>query len=190
MKIYLYCHKNFNPDMEAYWNKYFSNEDDVEVVCGDICQAKVDAIVSPANSYGFMNGGLDAKLTLRFGETVSNDIQQVLREEYGRELLIGESVCVETHDNKCPYVICSPTMIIPMNISNTINVFLSTRASLIEASINKLNSIAFSAMGTGVGKFPKDVCAKQMYLAYREFKDGWGQPDYLCEAIKSYKELL
>jgi len=191
MKIYLYYLSNLNPQIKEPWIKYFKDCPDVEIVDGDICVAKVDAIVSPANSYGFMCGGLDGSLTHRFGMKISERIKAELRENYKRELLIGESFTVPTDDNKCPNIICAPTMIVPMDISNTINVFLSTRASLQEAKEQKFDSVAISAMGLGVGKVEPEICAKQMFEAYKEvFVDGWLEPKTIYDCRVNYFYLL
>jgi len=190
MKVQLYYLEKINPQIKPYWEKYFKDFDDVEIINGDICQAEVDAIVSPANSYGFMCGGLDRYLTQRFGEQISTKIKTTLKEDYKRELLIGEALAIETNDSKCPYIISAPTMIVPMDISNTINVFLSTRACLQEAKEMKLSSIAISAMGLGVGKVPPEICAKQMFEAYREvFITGWSEPMTIYDSVVNYHYL-
>ena len=41
------------------WREYFAGVNCVEFVEGDICDVACDAVVSPANSFGFMDGGLD-----------------------------------------------------------------------------------------------------------------------------------
>lgn len=82
-------------------------------------------------------------------------------------------------------------MIVPMDISNTINVFLSTRASLQEAKEQKFDSVAISAMGLGVGKVDPEICAKQMFEAYKEvFVDGWQEPKTIYDCRVNYLYLL
>lgn len=60
MQIYL---RDRNQNLVNFWNKVFANEDKIHVSCGDIFDngehMNVDAIVSPANSFGFMDGGID-----------------------------------------------------------------------------------------------------------------------------------
>lgn len=191
MKVYLYYLETINPQIRPYWEKYFKDVKDVQIINADICYAKVDAIVSPANSYGFMCGGLDRYLTKRFGEQISEKIKMTLKNDYKRELLIGEALAVETKNQDCPYIISAPTMIIPGDISNTINVFLSTRACLQEAKKMGLRSIAISAMGLGVGKVPPEICARQMLEAYKEvFVTGWKEPSTIYDIVVNYHYLI
>lgn len=41
------------------WKEFFETETSVTIIEADITQILCDAIVSPANSFGFMDGGLD-----------------------------------------------------------------------------------------------------------------------------------
>ena len=63
MKIYLLDRKAV---MDDCWNAYFSNEPDVTVVCDNLAHfldtIEVDCVVSPANSYGLMDGACGIKL--------------------------------------------------------------------------------------------------------------------------------
>lgn len=57
MKIYLL---DRNKEMTGAWKKYFS-EDEVEIVTADFknfmdSHLDIDAVVSPANSFGLMDG--------------------------------------------------------------------------------------------------------------------------------------
>lgn len=72
MKIYL---RDMNVQLADAWKMFFKNEPDVEVSSGDIWGVKADAIVSPANSYGFMDGGIDYVYSERFGSKMQNDLQ-------------------------------------------------------------------------------------------------------------------
>lgn len=190
LKIKLYAHQYYNPEIADEWRKVFKNCADVEVIVGDICEAEVDSIVSPANSFGFMNGGLDAQLTNRFGTIVQERIQSNLI-KMKRELLVGESMIVKTDDETVPYIISSPTMRLPMIISDTVNVYLATKASLMCAVDNHLGSIAFSAMGVGVGKVSIYNCANQMFKAYEEVILGkWSLPANLAIAGINHKDMI
>jgi O-acetyl-ADP-ribose deacetylase (regulator of RNase III) len=66
----------------------------VEVGQGDIFETKADAIVSPANSFGYMDGGIDAVYLERFGAGLQARLQAVLREEHHGELPVGHAVVV------------------------------------------------------------------------------------------------
>jgi O-acetyl-ADP-ribose deacetylase (regulator of RNase III) len=49
------------------WRDFFSAEEQVSIVEGDVTSLAVDAIVSPANSFGFMDGSLDHAISERLG---------------------------------------------------------------------------------------------------------------------------
>ena len=40
------------------WRTHFRERPDVQIIHGDITTVNCDAVVSPANSFGFMDGGL------------------------------------------------------------------------------------------------------------------------------------
>jgi hypothetical protein len=65
-----------NDELAQEWSRWFEDESEVEIVAGDICEVPVDAIVSPANSFGFMDGGLDQALSNRFGWDLQKQLQQ------------------------------------------------------------------------------------------------------------------
>ena len=55
------------------WEKFCGDLDFVEVHRGSILDVECDAVVSPANSFGFMDGGIDALYMAYFG----SDIQRL-----------------------------------------------------------------------------------------------------------------
>ncbi len=58
---------DLNPNMVAAWRKDFGNLQNVIVELEDLTKTECDAVVSPANSFGFMDGGVDLPLSERFG---------------------------------------------------------------------------------------------------------------------------
>ena len=51
------------------WNQVFAKEKDVEVVRSRFEDVpEYDCMVSPANSFGLMDGGIDAAITAYFGQ--------------------------------------------------------------------------------------------------------------------------
>lgn len=62
MKIYLI---DSNPKVVESWEKVFQNQ--VEIYEASIFDYQADAIVSPANSFGFMNGGIDFAISKNLG---------------------------------------------------------------------------------------------------------------------------
>jgi len=114
----------------AAWQQHFDGLDNVEIGQGDIFDVTADAIVSPANSFGYMDGGIDAVYIHRFGTGLQSRLQQRLVEEHHGELPVGQAVIVETVDEEIPWLVSAPTMRIPEPVPNTLNAYLAFRAAL------------------------------------------------------------
>lgn len=162
-----------NKEMCDAWSSYFQDCNDVEIYHTDIFNVPTDCIVSPANSFGFMDGSLDLAISNRFGWGVQKRLQQIIKEKFNGELLVGQATYIETNDPDTPYCISAPTMRVPMILGNeSINVYLATKAifnCIKNEPTIKINSITISGLGTGVGRVPYILCAKQMKYAYDSF---------------------
>ncbi len=160
------------------WTKFFSECGNVSVHHGSIFELDCDAIVSPANSFGFMDGGLDLLISRYLGWHVQERLQEIIKTKYHGELLVGQAEIVETSHEKIPYLISAPTMRVPKKIIKTVNAFLATRAILLLVKYGKMpdgkaisdivQTIAIPGLGTGVGELPPSICARQMRMAYDE----------------------
>jgi O-acetyl-ADP-ribose deacetylase (regulator of RNase III) len=62
-----YLLRDNNAAVVEAWRQHFAGCQDVEVSHGDIFHEPADAIVSPANSFGFIDGGIDMAYSQRFG---------------------------------------------------------------------------------------------------------------------------
>ena len=153
------------------WNALFAEQADVSIVDSDITTIDCDAIVSPANSFGFMDGGLDLALSKRFGWKIEKRLRAAIAELPERELLIGRTIVLPTDDERVPWLISAPTMRVPMsfNIATSINAYLAMKAILIAAKTHpKIESVAIPGLCTGVGKMPPEISCKQMFAAFNE----------------------
>lgn len=162
-----------SPRLVEAWKREFSRFADVEAICGDFFQRPADAMVSPANSFGIMDGGLDAAITDRLGPGVQGRLQDVIVDRYHGELPIGCAEVVETRDERWPYLIAAPTMRIPESAEFTINAYLAFRAILIAAQNfnrglgeRRIDSLVCPGLCTGIGRMPPHRCAGQMRMAY------------------------
>lgn len=155
------------------WRQHFAECPDVAVSAGDIFAEPADAVVSPANSFGFMDGGIDLAYSLRFGWHVQDRLQALLHAEHDGELPVGQAVIVETGDAQFPLLISAPTMRVPMDVSATVNAFLAFRAVIRAArAYNRtarrpIETILSPGLGTAVGRMHPQACARQMHHAYR-----------------------
>ena len=100
MKIQLTHYQD--KDLGAAWTRSFAGQKNVNIVEADIFAATVDAIVSPANSFGFMDAGLDLQLSERFGWDLQKELQKKIQARPIRELLVGDAIVVPTGDDKIP----------------------------------------------------------------------------------------
>ncbi len=165
------------------WKTFCENLPNVEIYHGSILDLSVDAVVSPANSFGFMDGGIDLLYSHHFGWQVQERLQKLIREKHHGELLIGHAEIVETDNLQIPFVISAPTMRVPMILKDTINPYLAARAVFLLIKhgtffdgvykgepINKfVQSVAFTGLATGVGRVGFNTCARQMQKAIEDF---------------------
>lgn len=153
------------------WQEFFGEEPNVTIIETDITQLSCDAVVSPANSFGFMDGGLDYALSERFGWDLEKKLQQRIKELPEGELLVGQAIVMETGDGTVPFLISAPTMRVPMNfnIDTSVNAYLAMKATLIQAKNHpEINSVAVPGLCTGVGRMAPMIAARQMFQAYKE----------------------
>lgn len=164
------------------WKKSCSDLSGVSVYDGSIFDVKCDAVVSPANSFGFMDGGIDLIYSHRFGWQVQERLQKLIRVKHHGELLIGRAEIVETDNEAIPYLIAAPTMRVPMILKETVNPYLAARSVLLlvkhsrfedgylkgEKLSDVIQTIAFPGLGTGIGQVSASACAHQVRVAIEE----------------------
>lgn len=168
MKIILSA---IDPKLIDAWKDFFATENNMTISEGDITKIKCDAIVSPANSFGFMDGGLDHALSERFGWDLEKRLQKMIKDLPEGELLVGQALLLETGNEDIPYLISAPTMRIPtnFNIDTSINAYLAMKAILIKAkSEDRISAVAIPGLCTGVGRMQPIIAARQMFQAYKE----------------------
>jgi O-acetyl-ADP-ribose deacetylase (regulator of RNase III) len=161
-----------NPEMIAAWTACFSDQPNVTVRGGNILMTTADALVSPANSFGFMDGGLDWSISELFEWRIQAIVQKAIQTKHHGELVVGAAEIVETGHERFRYLVCAPTMRTPQNVSSTMNAYLAMRAILLAIARHNaetkdpINSVSIPGLCTGVGRLPYDCCARQMRAAY------------------------
>ena len=188
--------RDLEPALVMEWEHHFQDVENVAVSCGDIWGVKADAIVSPANSFGFMDGGIDMVYTRRFGWGVQQRLQALLRAEYGGELLVGQAVVIETGDADYPWLISAPTMRVPMDINGTVNAYLAFRAVLNAVAAHNaqhpgaIRSVLCPGLGTATGELPYEICARQMQAAYLESQLSTSAPRDVNDILMRHYAML
>lgn len=166
------------PDYSLYtaFQEYFAYFPNVEIVNSYFEQlTEFDCLVSPANSFGMMDGGMDAAIIKFFGISLEKRVQQRILEDYLGEQPVGTSFIIETGHSKHPFLAHTPTMRVPMSIQGTDVPYTAMWAMLLAIrQHNKncrrlINSVACPGLGTGIGQVPYREAARQMSVAYDHF---------------------
>lgn len=194
------------------WESYCGDLEGVEIHRGNILKLNVDAVVSPANSFGFMDGGIDMVYSQHFGWKVQQQLQNQIQHFHNGELIVGNAEIVETQNSKIPYLIAAPTMRVPMILADTVNPYLAARAALLlikngrfmtgaregEKISDGVKSVAFPGLGTGVGRVQPEKCALQVRTAIKdvtlgeyEFPSSWGDAQFRHQQLYTdeYRDL-
>ncbi|MGX1318640.1 O-acetyl-ADP-ribose deacetylase (regulator of RNase III) [Bradyrhizobium sp. USDA 377] len=164
--------RDINADVVEAWRAAFADVADVEVSLGDIFAQEADAILSPANSFGHMDGGIDLLYSRYFGWDLQTNLQATLAEHHYGELPVGQAIVLATGHVRFPFLVSAPTMRVPTRIDQTVNVYLAFRAALIAVITHNagddetIQSLLVPGLGTGVGAMPPARAARQMRLAY------------------------
>lgn len=161
-----------NPDLAATLAKAFTDADAVEVVSGNLLSTACDAIVSPANSFGNMGGGIDKAIDDFHRGEAQRLVMEEIRQHYFGELPVGMAMVVEIDSSRFPFVVAAPTMRIPGSVQGSINAYLSMRAALVAVlrhnrdAKRRIQTLAVPGLGTGVGGIDYLDAAQQMRAAY------------------------
>lgn len=153
---------------------------DIKIVMGDITELEADAIVNAANNKLEMGGGVAGAIKRKGGEIIEKEAQ-----EKG-PIKIGEAIYTGAGNLKARFIIHAATMGMDFK-TDEIKIRNSCRNSLDLAEQLKIKSIAFPALGCGVGGFPLLACAKIMSQEiFRHLKET--NPSNLKEIILCLRE--
>ena len=154
------------------WHVAFASHPEVRILNENILNVPADAVVSPANSAGFMDGGIDRAYLQYFGPSIQQTISRCISARPEGHLPIGASVLVHTGHAQIPYLIAAPTMLMPEVIPKE-NVYRSFRAALRIAKQNAdvIQTLCCSGMGTGLGAVEPKIAASEMASAYNDWKN-------------------
>lgn len=152
--------------------RHFHDVAEVEVVRGNLLDANVDAVVSPANSFGDMGGGIDKAIDEVHRGEAQRLVMAAIAERFLGELPVGSALVVEMPSRRPRFVVAAPTMRVPGSVQGSINPYLSMRAALVAimqhnaTSKRPIRSLAVPGLGTGVGGVDPGEAAEQMRAAY------------------------
>lgn len=185
---------DINSRMCEEWKSEFKNCNDIKIVNGNIYdyatklkEQDVDfAIVSPANSFGMMDGGYDLGIT-NFYKSINVDIIELVQKsifdcylgEQPVATVLGIIMRYELGLNDIPDILHIPTMRVPMSIRFTNIPYMCMKELLLwagygakdEDEIEAYDEIVIPAFGGGCGNIDFNIIAKQMKLAYDRCKN-------------------
>ena len=95
------------PTLADAWHRLCGDIDIVSLRRGSIIDLKYDAVASPVNSFGFMDGGIDRIYGNQLGWKVQDRLQRQIREWHRGELLVGNAEIVSTDRPRIPYLIAA-----------------------------------------------------------------------------------
>jgi O-acetyl-ADP-ribose deacetylase (regulator of RNase III) len=151
------------------WRNEFAAYPDVHIEHADILSVAHTALVSPANSYGYMNGGIDLAYRHFFGVQIEQAVQSKIKEVAGSYLPVGQAILVETGHERIPYLISAPTMFIPEPIDvESCERAMVAALKVARANPDRCSTVYCPGMGTGVGRVPPREAAAAMARAYVE----------------------
>ena len=141
-----------------------------------------EALVSPGNSYGQMNGGIDGAISAAF-PLVQRAVWGVIAERHHGYQPVGTAEVVETGDGRCPYLVHAPTMRIPMRLRGGMEIAVHDAMWAALLALERHNEVAPTVatlacpgLGTGFGRVPPERAAQLMGTAYRLWRAGPDAP--------------
>lgn len=167
-----------NPEMVKTWQAFFGRNPKVDISEGNIFDLDVAVLVSPANSFGIMEGGLIEQLNKLAEGQFEARVRKLIQDNHAGELPVGAAAIITTKLEKPRLAIIAPTTRVPIRMTNAnVNPYLATRAAFRtlatyirqerdEKGSTDIDSIAFAGMGAGTAKNAPAVVAFQMYEAY------------------------
>jgi O-acetyl-ADP-ribose deacetylase (regulator of RNase III)/ADP-ribose pyrophosphatase YjhB (NUDIX family) len=128
---------------------------EIRIIQADITELKVEAIVNAANNKLVMGGGVAGAIRKKGGKSIEYEAVKK------GPIKIGDALATKAGILASKYVIHAATMGMDFK-TDEIKIRDSCRSSLKVAEKLKIKSIAFPALGCGVGRFPELAAAKIM----------------------------
>ena len=149
----------------------FSTYPEVIVQQGDLLELAHGVALSPANSQGFMDGGIDRWYSSFFGPAFSKRVRDAVLSQPEGHLPIGAAVAVPTGHQRITHVVLAPTMISPEHVPPE-NAYRALRAALrLMKRSPELGPTLYSpGLTTLVGGVAPADAAREMALAYSDWK--------------------
>ena len=130
-------------------------KDKMVIKQGDITDIEVDAIVNAANTRLLLGSGVAGAIRRKGGDLIQKECDKI------GSIPLGQAAVTGAGKLNAKYVIHAAGMHIGGNVSEDA-LRESTKNSLLRADEKGVKTVAFPAIGTGVGGFPLNRCAQVM----------------------------
>ena len=137
----------------------------IEIRQGDITQLELDAVVNAANNRLWMGGGVAGALKRVGGSEIETEAVSK------GPVPVGEAVVTGAGKLKANYIIHAAVMGQDLK-TDAEKIRQATKNSLLRGDELGIKSIAFPALGTGVGGFSLNECARIMISEVRQYSTG------------------
>ncbi|TKJ38358.1 hypothetical protein CEE37_12625 [candidate division LCP-89 bacterium B3_LCP] len=127
----------------------------ISIVKGNITESDCVAIVNAANNDLQLGSGVAGAIRSKGGPSIQEECDRI------GSIEVGGAALTSGGNLKAKYVIHAASMGFS-HPTTAESLQLSTQASLFICAANKIESVAFPALGTGVSGFPVDECARIM----------------------------
>lgn len=145
-----------NEELHAEFVKAFEGFPEVEVIFKRFEGTDFDCVVSAANSFGLMDGGVDQCITDLFGVQMMHRVQQRIIQQFAGEQPVGTSIIVRGNENvelqdvnpnlplekRFPkpnrYVAHTPTMRVPRDVMGSENPYLAMKSALLAVKAHNI----------------------------------------------------
>ncbi len=145
----------------------------VIIKTGDITKENVDAVVNAANSTLMGGGGVDGAIHRAGGPEIKKECEEIRRTQYPDGLPTGQAVITTAGKMAAKYVIHTVGPVYGRGGKDKAELLAACyRNSLKLAADNKLKTIAFPAISTGVYGYPLDEAAKVSSSEIGKFLSG------------------
>ncbi|MCD4818349.1 MAG: O-acetyl-ADP-ribose deacetylase [Candidatus Cloacimonetes bacterium] len=157
----------------------------IEIIKADITTLKVDAIVNAANNLLLGDGGVDGAIHKAAGSMLLTECRSL------NGCATGEAKITKGYDLPAKFVIHTVGPIWQGGNNNEEQLLRSCYENCLRIAVqNKLRSIAFPAISTGVYRFPKELAAKIALETINKFirdEDSLEKIILTCFSEKSYE---
>jgi len=159
----------------------------IDIVMGDIAEADTEAIVNAANNQLYMGSGVAGALKRKGGSSIEEEAVKK------GPIPIGSAAVTSAGNLKAKYVVHAAVMGIDL-ITDAMKIRNATLSALNATEQIGAKSIAFPALGTGVGGFPLNEAARIMYKAIKEYLESHESPikviKFVLYGYEAYNEFL